>query len=98
MTFVNFVCVCVRARVCACMNISATVHCCFCIGVRAVFWGLRLFSVVLLVLNTAFIRSTNPCLCQTDPQPEPSRVAAENGWGVEATRKGNGYSLVHKTH
>jgi len=52
---------------------------------------------VLLVPNAAFIRSTNPCLCQTDPQPESSRVAAENGWGVEATYKGNGYSVVHRT-
>ena len=97
------VCVCARARVrphvCACtyVIISTTVHHCFCIGLCAVFWGHRLFSLVLLALNAAFIRSTIPCLCQTDPQPESFRVAAENSSGMEAIRNGNGYSLVHKT-
>jgi len=91
------VCMCARTHAHMYVNISATVHHFFCMGLLAVFWRHRLFSLVLLVRNAAFIRSTNPCLCQTDSQPESSRVAAENGWGVEETHKGNVYSLVHKT-
>jgi len=66
-------------------------------GLCAVFWGHRLFSLVLLVRNAAFIRSTNPCLCQTDPQPESFRVAAENDCGVEVTHKGNGREVSLQT-
>jgi hypothetical protein len=73
-------CVCARAHTCAYVKISATVHCCFCIGLCAVFWAYALFSV-FLVLNAAFIRSTNSCLCQPNPQPESSWVAVESGWG-----------------
>jgi hypothetical protein len=74
-------CVCARAHARAYINISATVHCCIYVGLFAFLGGHRLFSLVLLVLNAAFIRSTNPCLCQTDPQPKSSRVAAESGGG-----------------
>jgi hypothetical protein len=41
----------------------------------------------LLSLNAAFVKSTNPCLCQPNPQPELSKVAVENGQGGSNTKE-----------